>query len=177
MNNNIISHSILGITLASSIFFSTANAVEFDDFYTGISVVQTYVDERGFDEDTTGGKIFGGYKINQFFSIEASYYDFDEIESQQSALEIDGVSLSVIASLPATDHLSIFAKAGAHDWDTQARGNITSLLSRDSDTDAFYGIGVKYELTDSLSLQAEAERYEVEEIDLDVASIGFAFNF
>ena len=177
MNNKFIANSIVGLALATNVAASNAYAVELDDFYLGASAVQTFIDERGLDEDTTGGKVFGGYKINQYFSVEASYYDFDTLEDRNNSLELDGFGLGVVASYPLTSNFSAFAKVGAHDWDVKAGGQFVNALSQDSDTDVFFGIGAKYKLTDALSLHAEAERFEVEDVDLDVASVGFTFDF
>lgn len=174
-------NTLLKTILASAITLSavTATTPVFADngFYTGIGVTQAFVDERGLDEDDTGGKIYGGYKFNDYFSIEGSYYDFGNIEDAGRQLEADGVSLAIIGSLPLTQYVSIFAKAGTHDWDAEARGVFPGQSLRDSDTDAFYGAGVQYNFTDSITVRAEVERYEVEELDFDAATIGIQFNF
>lgn len=173
MKNSISKIALIALATISA----TNQAIADDQFYVGVSASQAFVDERGLDDDDTGGKIFGGYKLNEYFSIEAAYYDFGEIEDNGSNFEVDGPSLAVIGSLPLTKNFSILAKAGVHDWAVESSSLISAQLSEDSDSDAFYGVGVDYSLTDKWTIRGEVERYEIEDIDLDVASVGVSFNF
>lgn len=174
MKSNLFRKIIVGVALIAG---ATSSPVFAENFYAGASVIQTYVDDFGLDDDTTGGKIYGGYRFNEYFAVEASYFDFGELENRVSSLEIDGFGISAVGSYPVTSKLEIFGKLGVQYWDADARGPIVQGLNDDSDTDAFYGIGVRYSITDSISIQAEAERYEIEDIDLDAASIGVSYKF
>jgi OOP family OmpA-OmpF porin len=147
------------------------------DWYIGGTISQAYVDERGLDYDDTGGKIYGGYRLNNNFAIEGSYYDFGEMSNGGNSLDIDGLSLGVVGSVPLSDTFSVFAKVGAHFWDADISGPIVGQFSDDSDTDLFYGVGVDYALNDQWSIRGEIERYEVDKFDLDVASVGITLNF
>ena len=163
------------IALTSSIFVLPTHAA--GNWYLGGAVTQTFVDENGIDDDDTGGKVFGGYRFNDYFAVEASYYDFGKLDEGVNQLDIDGGSLSIIGSIPVAERFSIFGKVGIHDWDVEVSGPVTSRFSDDSDTDAFYGIGVEYALSDLWDIRGEFERYEVDDFDLDVVSIGVSFNF
>lgn len=174
MKSNLLIRTAVGLALLTG---AAATPVFADDFYLGGAVIQTYVDDFGLDDDTTGGKLFAGYRFNEYFAVEASYFDFGEFEDRANSLEVDGFGLAAVVSYPITSDLDIFGKIGIQDWDAETRGPIAQGLSTDSDTDAFYGIGVRYSITDSISVQAEAERYEIEDFDLDAASIGITFNF
>lgn len=169
--------NVLASVVAISTLSTITPAFADDNFYLGVGVTQAFVDERGLDEDDTGGKVFGGYKFSDYLSIEGAYYDFGEIEDFVNQLEVDGVSLAVVGSLPVNQKISVFGKVGAHDWDAEVRGAFSNQSFNDSDTDAFYGLGVQYDFTNNITVRAEVERYEVEDIDFDTATIGIQFNF
>ena len=71
---------------------------------------------KNIDENSTGWKIFGGFKSESIFGIEGGYRDLGEIKSA-----FDGHELKLSSSgwdVAATGHLEIaiidiFAKAGA----------------------------------------------------------------
>ena len=165
--------SLIALTFATLTLPSHADG----NWYAGGALSQTFIDEPGIDDDDTGGKIFGGYRFNDYFAIEGSFYDFGEMNEGGNQLELDGVGLAAVGSIPVSERFSLFGKLGVHAWDAEISGAIASRFSDDSDTDAFYGIGVEYALTDRWDIRGELERYEVDDVDLDVASIGISFNF
>ncbi|MFT5259157.1 MAG: OOP family OmpA-OmpF porin [Cryomorphaceae bacterium] len=176
MKNSNLTNTLIGLTVLASSAIAT-NAYAETGLYLGASASQAFVNERGLDDDDTGGKVFAGYNFNNYVGIEGSYYDFGEISNGNSELAIDGVSLAVVGSLPLSARVSLFGKVGAHDWDTEATGPIASQLTTDGDTDAFYGIGVNYKLNSNWDIRGEVERYEVQDIDMDVVSLGVSYNF
>ena len=64
-----------------------------------------------------------------------------------------------------------------HAWNADVGGAISDRFSDDSDTDVFYGVGAEYLLTGSWSIRGELERYEVDDFDVDLVSVGVAFHF
>ncbi len=165
--------SVVALTAAATTMQSHAQG----NWYLGGGVSQAFVDERGIDEDDTGGKIYGGYKLNSYFAIEGGYYDFGEISDRGSQLELDGLSIAAVGIIPVSPHVSLFGKAGVHDWDADTVGPISAQLRSNSDTDAFYGVGIEYTFDNRWAVRGEAERYEVEDLDVDVFSIGLSYNF
>lgn len=176
MNNISFKNLIAGAAAFAAISTATPSFAE-SNFYAGIGVSQAFVDEPGLDDEDTGGKIFGGYRFTKFISVEAAYYDFGEIEDQGSSLDVDGISLALVGTWPINDAFSVFGKVGAHDWDAEVSGPFTAQLSDDSDGDVFYGIGAQYNFNERISVRAEIERYEVDDLDYDVATIGLLYNF
>ena len=148
-----------------------------DSWYVGTAISQTAVDESGIDDDDTGGKIYGGYRFNEYFSIEGSYYDFGDNGEDNNELGIDGVGLAAVGSIPLSDKVLIFGKIGIHAWDADISGPIEGQFNDDSDEDVFYGVGLAYELNAHWNIRGELERYEVDDFDLDVASVGLTYNF
>jgi len=176
MKNPLIKN-LLTAAIAVSAVAVTSQSFADDQFYVGIGASQAFVDERGLDDDDTGGKVFAGYNFNDYFAVEASYYDFGDTEQGANRLAVDGFGIAAVGKLPVSDSVSLFAKVGAHDWDAEANGPIATRLSDDSDSDVFYGVGVQYDLGFNLSLRGEVERYEVDDFDFDVATIGISYNF
>lgn len=148
-----------------------------DSWYMGVHASQVFVDEPGLDEDDLGAKIFGGYKFNDHFAVEGGYYDFVEIDDGGSRFDIDGVSLAAVGLFPLSSQVSLFGRFGIHDWDVDINGPISAQLTTASDTDTFYGVGLDYAVNDRWSVRGEIERIEVEDLDLDVVSIGVVFKF
>ena len=166
---------ITGLALLLSTLGAQANAA--DGWYAGASISQAAVDERGIDDDDTGGKIYGGYRFNDYFAVEGNYYDFGDNADGRNELGIDGVGLAAIGSIPLSDQFSIFGKVGIHSWDADISGPIAGRFSDDSDEDVFYGIGLEYEFNQHWNIRGELERYEVDDFDLDVASVGITYLF
>lgn len=174
---NSIQNTILAGALVLASSGVSAEVVSDGQWYAGGAALQAFVDERGFDEDDTGGKVFGGYKFNQYIAIEGSYYDFSKIGDRSNQLEIDGISLAALGSIDVLPKLSLFGKIGVHEWDADASGTIVSQLNTDDGTDAFFGLGVDYAINDNWEIRGEIEQYEVDDLDVNVASIGFSFVF
>ena len=97
---------------------------------------------KNIDENSTGWKIFGGFKNESIFGIEGGYRDLGEIKSAH-----DGHELKLSSSgwdIVATGHLEIaiidiFAKAGAFFW--SADSTPPSLSADESGTDFLWGLG------------------------------------
>jgi len=174
MNTLNIKKLTLGLVAVSAITLSAPTFAE--GFYIGAGVSQAFVDESGFDEDDTGGKIFGGYNFNDYFGIEGSYYDFGDISDGNNSAAIDGVSLAIVGKVPVSTNFSIFGKVGGHEWDAETTGS-SAQVSSNSGTDVFYGVGLEYSINQLVSLRGEVERYEVDDLDVDVATLGISFNF
>jgi len=169
-------NTLIALSVIASISM-TAPLFAKEGLYIGVVSTQTFVDEHGFDEDDTGGKLFAGYRFNNYIALEGGYYDFGEIGSHNNQVDINGFSLAAIGSLPVSSNLSLFAKVGAHNWDADARGSVADHFSETGDTDAFYGLGVDYVVSENWQVRGEVERYEVEDFDIDSISLGISYNF
>ncbi|MBX2867591.1 MAG: outer membrane beta-barrel protein [Acidiferrobacterales bacterium] len=175
MKANQFKQVVISLAAISAVAITVPTIAE--GFYIGAGVSQAFIDERGFDEDDTGSKLFGGYQLNDYLAIEGAYYDFGDINDGSSSTEIDGLSAAIVGKLPVSNHIALFGKVGGHEWDADVTGAASGQISSDSDSDAFYGLGVEYNISQSISLRAEVERYEVEDLDVDVATVGLSFNF
>lgn len=147
-------------------------------FYAGVGAGQSMIDEDIADDEDTAFQAFGGYQFNPYFGIEAAYTDFGEVELATGVgeLEADTVSLVAVGTLPFTEKLSGYAKAGFHSWDAEA--NVPGVGGVDDDgTDPTYGLGLQYRFTDNVALRGEYSRFEMEDVDTDLAQVQVRFDF
>ena len=147
------------------------------DWYAGAAVSQAYVNESGLDENDTGGKIFGGYRFNDYIAAEAEYYDFGDQTDNTNSFSVNGAGLALVGSVPVTDSLSVFAKGGLHSWNLDVSGPIAAQFTDTSSTDPYYGVGIDYSINDRWGIRGEYTRYEVDNFDVDVASVGVVLSF
>jgi OOP family OmpA-OmpF porin len=149
------------------------------------------------DDRDRGYKLFGGYQLNRYFAVEAGYFDLGQfgflantvpIGSLSGNIQVRGVNLDAVGTLPITDKFSAFARLGvthAHTKGSFAGTGAVNVLDpspRASDNNLKVGLGMQYAFTDALSLRAEIERYRVNDAvgnkgDVDLASIGLVYRF
>lgn len=158
--------------------------------------------QRGFgtssmklDGQSTGYKLFGGYKLNKNFALEGGYFDlgtfgFDATTvpagNLRGKIKLSGINLDALGILPFTDRFSAFARLGVHHteaYDTfSGTGAINALnpnpIKRENNLKV--GAGLEYAFSDHFSARAELERYRVNDAvggrgDIDLASVGLVW--
>ena len=124
------------------------------------------------DENSFGLKLFGGYKINRNFAVEGGYFNLGKFGytantttgSQTGSAKYQGLNLDGVGMLPLTQKFSALGRVGL--TYTQAKGTFSGVGVSEpspSKTEANYklGLGAQYDLTDSLGLRAEVERFRI----------------
>lgn len=158
--------------------------------------------QRGFttsgiknDDQSTGYKLFGGYKFNKNFALEGGYFDLGTFGydaatipagNLRGTIKLSGINLDAVAILPFTERFSAFARLGAHHteaYDTfSGTGAINALnpnpIKRENNLKV--GVGLEYAFSDHFSARAELERYRVNDAvgsrgDIDLASVGLVW--
>ncbi len=149
------------------------------------------------DNRDTAYKIYGGYQMNRFLSLEAGYFNLGQFGFSATTLpagtldgniKLQGWNLDLVGTLPITEKFSAFARVGATRVHAQDRftgsGSVLVLNPSPStrDTQPKYGLGLQYALTESLAMRAELERHRINDAvgnrgDVDVASIGLVYHF
>jgi OOP family OmpA-OmpF porin len=172
----LLSTLLLSATLGAAAF--GANAQD-KGFYAGAGVGQSFVDEGAYDDEDTAFSVFGGYQFNKYFGLEAGYADFGKIEANGAgpALEGDSAYLTAVGTLPITDRFSAYAKAGLHRWNVDTALPGLTGNNDDSGSDPTYGVGMQYRFTDRVALRGEYSRFEVEDLDADLAQVQVRFDF
>jgi len=149
------------------------------------------------DNRDRGGKIFGGYQLNRYFAFEGGYFDLGKfgftantvpIGSLTGDIKIKGVNLDILGTLPLTEKFSAFGRVGvarAEARNTFTGTGLVRLLRTNAnqrETNAKYGMGLQYAVTDRLGMRAEVERYRINDAvgnngDIDLVSLGLVYRF
>lgn len=176
-NNKTLSSLALAAALAATAV--TAHAAEDAGFYSGFGIGQALVDERGYDDEDTAFTALGGYQFNRYFALEAGYADLGEIEPELTgrALEASSLYFTAVGIVPFSNRFSGYAKAGIQRWDLDAALPGLTGTSDDSGSDPVYGLGLQVRLTDAFALRGEYSRFEIEDIDADLAQVQVRFDF
>jgi OOP family OmpA-OmpF porin len=162
-------------------------------------VVPTPIPHAFLSDDTTGRgyKLYGGYQINEYLSLEGGYFDLGKFQFNntiapngllESDMKVRGVNMDVVGYLPFTEKLSAFGRLGvtyALTQDTFTTTNAPSVrpgkLSQ-RDTLPKAGVGLEYKFNDALAMRVEAERYRISNAltdhnDIDLYSVGLVYRF
>lgn len=157
--------------------------------YLGASIGSTTTD--GFcdglsacENSDKSWKAYAGVRMNDNLVLEGGYVDFGKqsgttstgaISQQATAFTATGV-----ASVPLTDQIEAFGKAGVARWTVEQTAAGTATES--TGTDVLVGIGANYDLGDNMGVRAEWERYkdignqDSHAGDIDLMSLGFTFS-
>ncbi len=157
-------------------------------FFVGGSIGSTTVDETfdgiDLDADSTAYRITGGYQFGELFGIELSYQDFGDVDetivvgpvSSLTSISADGWTLGGTLGLPLSDNVSLFGRAGVFFWDADVRVDGFSI-DVPSDENPYYGAGARVDLSRNFSLTGDWSRFELDNVDTDVISLGFEYRF
>ena len=175
--NKMLSQALFAVLVGAAAF--GAQATERPGFYLGAGAGQSFVDEAGYDDEDTAFSAFGGYQFNQWFGLEAGYADLGDLEPDVAgqSLEASSVYFTAVGTLPFTDKFSGYAKAGFQRWDLDTSIPGLAGTGDDSGTDPTYGVGLQYRFTDAFALRGEYSRFEIEDVDVDLAQLQARFDF
>ena len=157
-------------------------------FYVGASIGQAELSEDfgGFvvNEDSTAYRLVAGWSFNDFFALEGGYHNFGDFEQVFDdfgtpvtvSLSADGFTLGTVGSVPLTDRFSLMGRAGWYFWDGDAEiNNVTQATPEDSNL--YLGAGITFNVTERFQLTGDWTRYELEDVNSNVISIGLQYRF
>lgn len=147
------------------------------------------------DERDLGFKLFGGKQLNQYFALEAGYFDlgkysFAATTSGNGNLRGDasfrGVNLDLVGQLPLSQRLSLLGRIGAQYTRTSTHfgGNVLAGVTNPNASEnkggAKAGLGLEYKLSEALALRGEVERYRINDAvgnrgDVDLVSLSLVY--
>ena len=145
------------------------------------------VDDTGF-----GWKFFGGYDFNQYFGFEGGYVNPGQSDATftltapaaatgKVTADLDGFTFNGTLSYPVNDQLAVFGKVGAFFWNADLSGTVSgigTISMEDDGTDMMFGLGAKYNFSDTISFRGEWERFsDVSDSDVDLFSVSVQYNF
>jgi hypothetical protein len=132
-----------------------------------------------------------GYKYSKFLSIEGQFNDFNRPQDPFSTRATiaptfhgSGYGVDTVATLPVW-RFSFYGKMGAYHGEaaTPFSPYATSLVNGSHDTRLRYGLGMRFNLTRTLGLEAQMERYAplgsplAGEPESDLFSLGVKWRF
>ena len=152
---------------------------QIDDRLTTNSLLGTSTSPGSFTREAqdTSYKVFGGYQLNQNIALEAGYFNLGKFTYSTSLpagtlngrYETEGIHLDLVGTLPLGSHWAALARVGAHHALTRdgfSGPGLPASASNDNSQRANnvkVGLGLQYELTPSMFLRGEAERYRVKD--------------
>lgn len=183
-------HTYVGVSVGQSKTEIDANGIT-SGLLPGVSTTSSSADEKD-----TAYKVFGGYQFNRNLAIEGGYFNlgnnsFSAVTSPAGTLagetKAQGLNLDLMGTLPLTERFSALARIGAHHtWSksTFSGTGAAAAAAGGKRDDGGYkvGLGLQYELSPSMWVRAELERYRVknatgQRANVDLLSVSLVFPF
>lgn len=180
--------SALAKAIAVAALVSAASLSFAGPFYGSASIGRSEMDlgVSGVDDADTSFSIAGGWQFHENFAVEVGYIDFGEVGARDGAssfkLGADALELSLIGTLPLNNTFGLMGRLGIDSWDADLRytdddPDFGSGKASVDGSDLFYGIGAYAKFSEAFRLQAEYQFHELDDVDVDVLSIGASFFF
>jgi len=136
------------------------------------------------DDEVEAYRILGGLQLGKNLGLELGYQNFGDFEQRVdlggttaiTRLTADGWTLGGTLGLPLGDYVSLFGRGGLFVWDADIEVNGVRAAV-DDDSNPYYGGGAKVAFSERFSLLGDWTRYELDDVDTDVISIGFEYRF
>lgn len=192
----------LAAAMASALVLSTPASAGFFDFtltpYVGASAGQATSDiscpaATTCDDKDTAWKIYGGLEVNEYISMEVGYVDMGKVSysgAKTGSREVNGMTLQLVGTYALNPSFSLMAIGGMNILNAEVNGTIAGTPTNNTgDTDVAWslGLGAQYNITPSVGIRAQWERYfEVGsssynggtgEADVDLLSAGVVYKF
>lgn len=159
-------------------------------YYGGLSVgrARSTIDEGQLARAAVGGapvfgissnehdnayKLFGGYQFNRNMALELGYFDLGHTTYSatgplgvlSSDTQVRGFNLDVVGTLHLSDTFAVIGRVGAAAGRATATftgpGAVGIAESTKNQTNAKVGVGLQWEMSRSVWLRGEVERYRV----------------
>ena len=155
--------AILGLT----------NAAMANDFYFGVSAVDSEYDEPGGSLDNVGHAVTFGMNLDLVSGIntavELSYGDLLDTSSGGISVSAETLDISILASF-GSGSIRPFGRLGFSDGEVE--GSAGGASASADDTTEFYGIGADFIVSDTSFIRLEMTDAEYEDtVDAEVETI------
>jgi OOP family OmpA-OmpF porin len=149
------------------------------------------------NERDAGFKLFGGYRFDRYFALEAGYFDLGKFGftadtlppgALNGTIRLQGANVDAVGMLPFTDRFFAFGRFGAAYAQARDRFtgtgavNVLEPSARRDATNYKFGAGLEYDFTEHFGSRLEAERYRVDDAvgnrgSVDLFSVGLLYRF
>lgn len=144
------------IALASSLFFTSANANDFDNkFIVGASFIA-----NGDYKVKNPAQFNVGYQFHQNFAVELSQIDYGKSDNDDfEDISFDGYAAAIVAKYPL-GNFNLYGKLGAFSYSEEGHyydpfeKRITGYVDN-SGTAALFGAGASYHFNEYVALKFE----------------------
>lgn len=189
----------LAAAMASALSLSTPATAGFFDLtlapFIGASVGQASYDvscpaASTCDDTDTAWKIYGGLEVNEYIQMEVGYANLGEATfsgTPSGTADVHGMTMQVVGTFAINPRFSLIGRGGMNILNLELNGTIAGTPNNnEGDTDVAWslGLGAQYNLSKSVGLRAEWERYfkvgdadTTGEIDIDLFSVGVVYTF
>lgn len=181
-----------GVSLGQSRARIDADRITAGLLGAGLSTSSMTRDERG-----DGYKLFGGYQFNRNFGLEAGAFKLGKFGFTSTTnpagtlngeVRLQGLNLDLVGTLPLTQRLSAIGRIGVQSAKASDRfsgsGSVTVFNPNPSQRSTLpkFGLGLQYEVSRSLLVRGEVERYRVNDGlgnrgDVNLFSVGLVIPF
>ncbi|WP_133038607.1 OmpA family protein [Shewanella fodinae] len=165
---------LTALLMVSALPFAAAAAEqELTPWYVGAGVgVNNYepnCDQKTMktcgEDDPYAWDIFGGYMFNDYFGVELGYRNLGRAEwtdyaNVKNDAGVRGATLGLVGFWPFAKDWALSAEAGAMNYLISNKQQDGAHYYSDSGVAPYFGVGVGYNLTENLKLQAKYRRYE-----------------
>ena len=170
----------LTIALLSACTYAGADVSDTGYIGLGFGSVDYDAEEASSFDDPTGFEIMLGKEISRNLSFELSYIDFGEADNGTAPvrrLEAKTITAGALLRAKVGRTADVFLKLGMHSWDSDLTEDGAGVISRNEDTDIFYGFGVMVKTTDNISIGARYNVYDFDGDDVTMLSINAQLSF
>ncbi len=185
-NHTKIMRATLAISMTGALLLATNSANAEPGYYVGGAYGLSRVNDSDFDENNISAlKVFVGGKYNDYIGVEGAVNDYGTSGHNGYSADLTGNTIALVGFYPFADRFEVFIKGGRLWW----RDKVV-VLNTFSDTitgnENFYGVGANFNLSETIAIRAEMERYKVGDefafnadasAHVDVASLGVSMNF
>ena len=145
---------------------------------------------NSLDSERLGLRVFGGYRLNNNFTLEVGYVDLGKVKTQidvDPSLSVNayknslpgsasGWDFSILGLLPITEHIDFVARTGIFIWEEDVDINETATFSRRGHS-GILGVGVRYHWRSNWSLDGQLAHYRSEYQGAHMLTLGLIYNF
>lgn len=134
----------ISILLLMTSFAATAQT----NFYVGAELNATKAELLG---SSAGAGLFVGFNLNKTFAAEVGYKNFGTFDYDGFPTDVQALKASVLASYSIAEKTVVYGRLGI----TKLYAAVQDSAFKKDAIGPHVGIGVRYEVTESLKLRAE----------------------
>ena len=149
------------------------------------------------DETDSSYRLTIGYQLLPYFSLEGGYIDFGNFSATATSdgtgiyppgifstiTSTDGFFIDVKGQIPINEQFSLYGTYGLLSWESEtilslkSETVVTPERNKHDDNDSFFGVGGSFNIYDTLALNVDYTFYKLDELDVDVFSVGIQFGY